>query len=213
MPAILENWFGGEEQGHAVADVLWGDVNPSGSLPITFPQSDQQTPITVRGDEEQYPGVNDRTEYREGVFIGYRGHQEFNLSPRWPFGHGLSYTAFGFSRLQTPSRVQRPESSQVQVSFTLRNRGRRRGTEIAQVYVGRLPTNAVRTPKRVLAGWAKATLDPGESRRVTATLDRRAFQYWDVNADRWVTPRGRVRIMVGSSVEDIELRGAVRIRP
>ena len=88
VPAILENWFGGEEQGHAIADVLWGDVNPSGSLPVTFPRSDRQTPITFRGDPLQYPEVNDQTQYQEGVFIGYRGYQKYGLAPSWPFGHG-----------------------------------------------------------------------------------------------------------------------------
>jgi beta-glucosidase len=211
VPAILENWFGGEEQGHAIADVLWGDVDPSASLPVTFPRSDRQTPITFRGDPLQYPEVDDQTLYREGVFIGYRGYQRYGLAPRWPFGLGLSYTTFRYSGLQVPRGRQSPGSGDVQVRFTITNTGNRRGTEIAQVYVGRLPTSAVDTPVRQLAGWARATLDPGASERVTVTLDKRAFSYWDVATHGWVTPPGRVRILVGASSADIRRSGAVTV--
>jgi beta-glucosidase len=211
VPAILENWFGGQEQGNAIADVLWGDVNPSGSLPVTFPRSDGETPITFRGDRLQYPEINDQTEYKEGVFIGYRGYKEFNLAPRWAFGHGRSYTSFRYSRLRVPQGAQTPGTGDVQVSFRLTNTGRRRGTEIAQVYVGKLPTTAVETPGRNLAGWARATLDPGESERVTVTLDPKALSYWDVGTDAWVTPAGRVRIQVGASAANIRLRNAITV--
>src|SRR3954467_8391707 len=163
--AILENWDGGEEQGAAIAEVLWGDVNPSGSLPVSFPRSDRQTPITFRGDPLQYPEVNDQTEYKEGVFIGYRGHEEFRMPPRWSFGHGISYTRFRYSRLRVRGGPQTPSAGHISISFRLRNTGPRRGTEIAQVYTGRLPAT-VQTPPRQLAGWARATLDPGESQRV-----------------------------------------------
>jgi beta-glucosidase len=208
--AILENWYGGEEQGRAIADVLWGDVNPSGSLPISFPRSDQQTPITFRGDPLQYPEINDQTEYREGVFIGYRGHEQFRIPPRWSFGHGISYTRFRYSRLRVPREPQNPSTGDISVSFRITNTGRRRGTEIAQVYTGRLPTS-VETPPKQLAGWARATLDPGESQRVTVTLDPDALSYWDTNADERVTPTGRVRIMVGASAQNIRLGGAIRL--
>src|SRR4029453_18267970 len=96
------------------------------------------------------------------VFIGYRGYDEFNLATRWAFGHGGSYTRFRYSRLRVPRGAQRPGTGNVNVSFTLTNTGRRRGTEIAQVYAGKLPTTAVETPGKNLAGWARATLDLGE---------------------------------------------------
>jgi beta-glucosidase len=211
VPAIIENWYGGQEQGNAIADVLWGDVNPSGSLPVSFPRSDEETPITFRDDPVQYPEVDDVTEYKEGVFIGYRGHERFGLRPRWPFGHGLSYTSFRYSGLQTPRTAVDPGTGDVEVRFRLTNTGPRRGTEIAQVYTGELPTDAVETSPRTLAGWARVTLDPGESRRVTVTLDREALSYWDVDADDWVTPAGRVRVLVGMSSRNIRLRGALRV--
>jgi beta-glucosidase len=211
VPAILENWFGGQEQGNAIADVLWGDVNPSGSLPVTFPRSDRETPITFRNDRLQYPEINDQTEYKEGVFIGYRGYEEFNLAPRWAFGHGRSYTSFRYSRLRVPRGPQTPSMGDVEVSFRLTNTGRRRGTEIAQVYVGELPTAAVETPAKNLAGWARATLDPGESERVTVTLDPKALSYWDVGTHAWATPAGPVRIQVGASATNIRLRNAITV--
>ena len=186
VPAILENWFGGQEQGNAIADVLWGDVNPSGSLPVTFPRSDSQTPITFRNDRLQYPEINDQTEYKEGVFIGYRGYDRFNLAPRWAFGHGRSYTSFRYSRLRVPRAAQTPGTGDVNVSFTLTNTGRRRGTEIAQVYVGKLPTTAVETrreeARRMGAGNPR-------SRRVTAR-HRHARPQGTLLLGRWNTRLG-----------------------
>ncbi len=203
--AVLQNWFGGEEQGNAIADILWGDVNPSGSLPITLPRSDDETPITFRNDPEQYPEVDDRTEYKEGVFIGYRGHDEFRIPVGYPFGHGLSYTKFRYSRLEVPRQPQTPGAG-IPVSFTVTNKGARRGTEIAQVYSGKLKAPVDTAPKQ-LAGWARVTLAPGESRRVTVTLDPKAFSYWGSYTHRWITPGGRVPIYVGGSSRDISLTG------
>ena len=210
--AILENWYGGEEQGHAIADLLWGDASPSGRLPVTFPRSDRQTPITFRGDPLQYPEVDDRTSYDEGVFIGYRGHQRLGIPARWPFGHGLTYTAFRYSALRLPETAVDPATGAATATFTLTNTGPRRGTEIAQVYAGPLPTRAVETPARALAGWARVTLDPGASRRVTVTLDPEALSYWDTAADARVTPAGPVRVVVGRSADAAALRGRMVLR-
>jgi beta-glucosidase len=207
--AILQNWFGGEEQGNAIADILWGDVNPSGSLPITLPRSNSETPITFRNDPVQYPEVNDRTEYKEGIFIGYRGHDKFRIPVGYPFGYGLSYTTFRYSRLEVPRQPQTP-SAGIPVSFTVTNTGARRGTEIAQVYSGKLPT-PVDTAQKQLAGWARATLNPGQSQRVTVTLDPQAFSYWGSYTHRWITPGGRVRIYVGGSEQDVSLSGRTTV--
>jgi len=191
--AILENWYGGEEQGHAIADLLWGDASPSGRLPVTFPRSDRQTPITFRGDPVQYPEVGDHTRYDEGVFIGYRGHQRFGIPTRWPFGHGLTYTAFRYSGLRLPKTPVDPATGAATASFTLTNTGPRRGTEIAQVYAGPLPTRAVDTPARALAGWARVTLEPGASRRATGSGrpgSCRACRTWPARR-RWRPRPGR----------------------
>jgi beta-glucosidase len=147
--------------------------------------------------------------FSEGVFVGYKGYEREGTRLQFPFGHGLSYTRFRYRGLST--RVRGGKAGDVRVRFTIRNVGRRTGREVAQVYVGPLPTS-VPTPPKQLAGFVKVNLDPRDRERVTVRLDRHALSYWDEAADRWVTPRGRVRVYVGSSVEDIRLAGSVRIR-
>jgi beta-glucosidase len=202
VDGVVDSYLAGQEQGNAIASVLFGDVNPSGKLPITLPRSEEQ-PERI-GIENPWSTRADLTvEYDEGVFTGYRGYDRADLSPLFPFGHGLSYTSFAYRNLQTST-----QGGAVQVRFTVRNTGRRTGAETAQVYVGELPT-AVPTPPRQLAGFAKVTLDPGDSERVTVTVSRRSLSYFDTDRSAWVTPGGRVPIYVGSSSRDIRLTGAV----
>src|SRR5438270_7274886 len=132
VPAVLECWYGGQEMGSALASVLFGDSNPSGKLPITFPRSDRETPLS---SPDQYPGVNGVAHYSEGLAVGYRGYDQLGLEPLFPFGHGRSYTSFAYSELKVePERSE--GNSTIQVSFTLTNTGSRVGAEIAQVYLG-----------------------------------------------------------------------------
>jgi hypothetical protein len=144
-------------------------------------------------------------DYHEGVFLGYRGYDRAGLDPLFPFGYGLSYTSFAYRNLATTR-----QGPNVQVQFTLRNTGQRTGAETAQVYVGQLPTS-VPTPPKQLAGFAKVTVDPDARERVTVTLERRAFSYFDETRGAWVTPGGRVPIYVGRSSRDIELTGSVSV--
>jgi beta-glucosidase len=204
VDAVVDSYFGGQEQGNAIASVLFGDVNPSGKLPITFPRSEGQ-PAQL-GIRNPWDTLNDLTvEYDEGVFLGYRGYDRAGLDPLFPFGYGLSYTSFAYRNLATTR-----QGANVQVQFTLRNTGERTGAETAQVYVGQLPTS-VPTPPKQLAGFAKVTLDPDARERVTVTLDRRAFSYFDETRGAWVTPAGRVPIYVGTSSRAIELTGSVSV--
>lgn len=206
--AVVDSYYGGQEQGNAIADVLFGDVNPSGKLPVTFPRSENQpkqlglTQPWERLRELEVP-------FTEGIFVGYRGYDEKRLDPLFPFGHGLSYTRFAYGNVTT--RPGSGSDAGVDVRFTVRNTGSRTGAETAQVYVGRLPTS-VPTPPKQLAGFAKVTLDPGERRRLRVKLDRRALSYFDGAENRWVTPPGRVPIYVGSSSRDIRLTRAVTVR-
>jgi beta-glucosidase len=205
VPAVLDAFYGGQEQGNAIADILFGDVNPSGKLPITFP-ADEDQPRQL-GIENPWDTIGQLDlPFREGIFVGYRGYDAKGLDPLFPFGHGLSYTTFDYGGLAVRARQRT-----VQVSFTLANTGRRTGAETAQVYVGRLPTPEA-TPPRQLAGFAKTTLAPDGQRRVTVTLARRAFSYYSETARDWVTPTGRVPVAVGSSSRDIRLTGSVAIR-
>ncbi len=143
--------------------------------------------------------------YDEGIFVGYRGYDRAGLDPQFPFGFGLSYTSFRYRKLAVTR-----QNGTVRVQFNVRNTGRRTGAETAQVYVGELPTS-VPTPPKQLAGFAKVTLDPRGRERVTVTLDRRAFSYFDAGRNTWVTPGGRVPIYVGSSSRDIRLTGSVTV--
>lgn len=197
---IVQAWYPGQEQGQAIADVLWGDVNPSGKLPATLPRSERQVPTTPEGVAE----------FRESIFVGYRGFLEDRVRPSYPFGFGLSYTDFRYRNLDTRSGNGR--GSRVSATFTVRNTGDRSGSEIAQVYVGRLPADDVPTPPRQLAGFVKVDLDPGESRRVTVKIPKQALSYWDTDSDAWVTPRGRTRIIVAPSSAETALSGSVRTR-
>jgi beta-glucosidase len=205
--AILDMWYPGQEGGRATADLLVGAAVPGGKLPVTFPAREADAPTAT--SPLRYPGVNGQEDYSEGIFVGYRWYDQQRIAPLYPFGYGLSYTNFGYRHLRV---LPGHHGALPRVRFTVTNTGRRTGTEVAQVYVGRLPTS-LPTPVKQLAGVARVTLRPGQSRTVTVSLDRLSLSYWDSQADRWVTPAGRVRMLVGSSSRNIQLRGTLTIRP
>ncbi|UQN09160.1 glycoside hydrolase family 3 protein [Deinococcus sp. QL22] len=204
VPAVLEAWYGGQAQGRAVAEVLLGDVNPSGKLPITFPMDDAATPLTSAA---QYPGQDGTVHYTEGVNVGYRGYDALGLEPRYPFGFGLSYTTFAYANL-TVSPQQHP-TDPITVAFNLTNTGTRAGTEVTQLYLKR----SGQTQK--LAGWARIPLAAGERRRVEITLHpdslERPFSTWEPETQRWEVISGRWTILVGSSARDLPLRGTLEV--
>jgi beta-glucosidase len=204
--AILDMWYPGQEGGPATADLLAGAAVPGGKLPVTFPAREADAPTAT--SPLRYPGVNGQEDYSEGIFVGYRWYDQQRIRPLFPFGYGLSYTSFGYRHLRVLGAKERIP----RVRFTVTNTGRRTGTEVAQVYVGRLPTS-LPTPVKQLAGVARVTLRPGESRIVTVSLDRRSLSYWDSQADRWVTPAGRVKVLVGRSSRNIGLRGTLTVGP
>lgn len=197
VPAVLQAWYGGQEQGNAVASILFGDVNPSGKLPVTAPVDDTKTLVTA---PERFPVDRLDSQFTEGIFVGYRGYEQFSITPQYPFGHGLSYTTFDYSNLRiTPTSV----------TLTVRNSGQVAGSEIVQVYAGALPAPVPTAPKS-LAGFARVPLQPGQSQDVTIALDPQSLSYWDVNSKKWVRPAGNVPILVGASSTDIRLRGTVQ---
>jgi beta-glucosidase len=205
VPAVLEAWYGGQNQGAALANILFGAVSPSGRLPVTFPVSMSQTPVSA---PEQYPGIGLDSLYTEGVFVGYRGFEEFGLTPKYEFGHGLSYTSFEYSNL----KVRSTGNARLSATFTITNTGDRAGSDTPQVYVGELPTDVVETAPKQLAGFTKVALEPGASQTVTIELDRDSYSYWDSYTDRWVTPKGDLDVLVGASSQDIRLDDTVRVK-
>jgi beta-glucosidase len=213
VPALLQAWYPGQEGGTALAEILLGDVNPSGRLPVTFERRWEDNPT----HDSYYPaeGTN-RVVYKEGIFVGYRGYEKNNTKPLFPFGHGLSYTTFRYSNLTvkpaTSGASNDPRGLPLyEVSFDVTNTGKREGADVAQVYVGDTHSKVAR-PAKELKGFAKVNLRPGETRRVTVALDARAFSYYDTDAKRWRTDPGDFDILVGRSSEQIELRGKATVK-
>ena len=203
--AVLEAYLGGQALGGAVADLLFGDANPSGKLAETFPAQLSDNPSFLN-----FPGEGDRVEYREGLFVGYRYYDKKQLKPLFPFGHGLSYTTFAYSRL-TVDRKELTDQDELHVSVNVKNTGRRAGKEIVQLYVRDVESSVIR-PIKELRGFDKVSLAPGEEKTVTFRLDMRSFAYYDVDAKRWTVETGEFDIMVGRSSERIELTETVTVR-
>jgi beta-glucosidase len=207
VPAIFEAWYPGQEGGTALAQLLFGDENPSGKLPVSFERRWQDNPVYAN----YYPAEDSKkVVYKEGLFVGYRHYDKSQKKPQFPFGFGLSYTTFAYKNLKVS-----PESGSadqpVQVSFDLTNTGSRPGAEIAQVYVGDQHSSVPR-PIKELKGFSKVLLNPGESKTVNLTLDRRAFSYYDVKSKNWVVDPGEFDISVGRSSAEIELTGKVTLK-
>jgi beta-glucosidase len=211
VPALIQAWYPGQEGGTALAQVLFGEVNPSGRLPVTFERRWEDNPAHA----SYYPAAADakHVEYKEGVFVGYRGYERNNTKPLFPFGHGLSYTTFKYSNLSINPVTGGPASSagpRYEVSFDVQNTGSREGADVAQVYIGDMHAKVPR-PAKELKGFAKVNLRPGETRRLVVPLDARALSYYDVSAKQWRAEPGDFEVLVGRSSERIELRGKLTL--
>ena len=215
VPSVLESWYGGEENGAAMASVLFGDVNPSGKLPVTFPLTETDTAANT---PQQYPGVGEMAHYSEGVFIGYRHYDQAGTTPLFPFGHGLSYTTFSYSNLAiAPAEACTAGAgatgtgpTRATVSFDVQNTGSRAGAEVAQLYLGFPMRSAVPEPPKWLRGFQKVFLQPGQITHVTLPVDQRALSYWDTTHSQWTVQPGPFNIMVGGSSRDIRLTGSMQ---
>jgi beta-glucosidase len=206
VAAVLEAWYPGEEDGRAVAAILLGDVNPSGKLPITLPRSAEDT---LAANPAQYPGVDGTVHYSEGLEVGYRAYTAHHIPPLFPFGFGLSYTAFRFDDL----RLAHPAGGDATaVSFRVTNTGQRAGAEVAQLYLGFPPIAEGNEPPLQLKGFQKVMLKPGESKTVSLNLDRRSFSYWSEKSHSWQVAGGDFQIMVGDSSANTPLTSTLTIR-
>jgi beta-glucosidase len=201
VPAILEMWYGGQEGGNAIADVLFGDANPSGKLPVSFVKEWKDSPAYGH-----YPGENLQVDYAEGIYVGYRYFDKQKVDPLFPFGYGLSYTKFDYSDLKvSPSEVS--SGKPVAVSVRVRNTGSRPGTEVVELYVHD-GHSSVDRPVQELKGFRRVSLAPGETRAVDFTLERSAMAYYSTVKKDWVTEPGQFDVLVGSSSRDIRMKGS-----
>jgi beta-glucosidase len=196
VPAVLYAWYGGQECGNAIADVLTGTVNPSGKLPTTIPMRYEDNAALPN-----YPGAGGEVHYKEGVFVGYRHHDSKDIDPRFAFGHGLSYTSFVYGSLD----VEQTGGGSVVASVDVTNVGDVAGKEVAQLYVSDLQATVPRPPKELKA-FQKVALEAGETKTVRFALDSRAFSFWD---GEWIVEPGVFDLLVGSSSRDIRARAAV----
>jgi beta-glucosidase len=204
--AILECWLSGQAAGGAVADLLLGVANPSGRLAETLPLRLQDNTSYLN-----FPGEAGHVRYGEGIFVGYRGYDALDFQVSYPFGHGLSYTTFGYADLNA-SVTGRPSEGDLSVTVTCRvtNTGDRRGKEVVQLYVGD-PEASVARPVRELKAFTKVELDPGESTDAGFTLTARDLSYWSTKDNRWVLEGGAFDIALGASSRDLRLTVTVQV--
>jgi beta-glucosidase len=201
VAAVLEAWYPGQTGGTALARVLFGDVNPSGKLPVTFPASDSQRPQQTTAE---YPGDGNDVYYDEGILVGYRWYDAEHQVPLFPFGYGLSYTSFRFSDLNV-----RSVRGQHVATVTVKNTGQRAGAEVAQLYVGFPPS--AHEPPRQLKAYAKVSLRPGEAQRITFVLDAQSLATWDNLSTGWTVHRGTYQLWVGDSSRHLPVHAKLTV--
>lgn len=201
VPAVLEAWFSGSEAGNALADVVFGAVNPSGKLPFTFPVRLEDNGAHALGE---YPGA-DKVKYNESIFVGYRWHDKEQLKPLFAFGHGLSYTAFAVGNVKADRTTLAPNGS-IRISADVTNTGDRAGAEVVQLYIGDEQSSLPR-PVKELKGFQKVSLNPGQTRTVTFEITPGMLHYYDDAKGAWVAEPGAFTAYVGAASDDI--RGTV----
>ncbi|ANE53402.1 glycoside hydrolase family 3 [Flavisolibacter tropicus] len=199
---ILQAWYPGMEGGNALAKILFGQVNPSGKLPMTFPKKLEDAPAHKLG---QYPGDSVNVYYYDDIYVGYRYYDTYKVDPQFAFGHGLSYTQFEYSNLKVQGT-----GKNVTVSFTIKNTGKLAGSEVAQVYVHQQKSLLPR-PEKELKAFDKVMLQPGQQKTVTLTLKEDAFQYYNDMQHKWVLEPGTFDILVGGSSKELKLNGKVTL--
>jgi len=200
VPAVVEAWYPGMEGGNALAGVLFGDANPSGKLPVTFPKKLADTPQAAFGPTA-YPGVNGTVTYAEGLLVGYRWYDTKHIEPLFPFGFGLSYTTFAYSNLKLV-----PDASGVTAQFDIKNTGAVAGAEVAELYV-HAQNSSVSRPDKELKGFQRVFLKPGETQTVFIPLKPGAFSFYRPDDKSWVAEKGDYQILVGGSSRDLPLQG------
>lgn len=207
VPAIMQGWFLGSEAGNALANVLTGKVNPSGKLPFSFPVKLSDNAAHALG---AYPGENGNVEYKEGLLVGYRWHDAKNIKPLFPFGHGLSYTHFSYSKLRMSAKEMKKGES-LTCTITLTNNGDRDGSEVVQLYLSDKKSALPRPPKE-LKGFQKVELKAGESREVSFVINEDLLQYYNDREQAWAAEPGRFEVLVGASSQEIKAKAVFDLK-
>jgi beta-glucosidase len=203
VPAIVQGWFLGSEAGNALAGVLVGDVNPSGKLTFTFPVK-----LTDNGAHalNEFPGTKTEVNYKEGVFVGYRWADAHQIKSLFPFGHGLSYTTFQYGKV-TANKTAMSAGDKITISVNVKNTGSRLGEEVVQLYISDLKSSVPR-PVKELKGFEKISLQPGQQKTVTFTVDKTALSFFDAAKHDWVAEPGKFEALIGASSADIKTKTA-----
>ena len=202
VPGVLQAWYPGMEGGNALAKIIFGTVNPSGKLPMTFPKKLQDEPAHKLGE---YPGDGVTVKYNDDLYVGYRYYDTYKVEPQFAFGHGLSYTTFAFNNLTVIKG-----DKQATVSFTIKNTGNTAGAEVAQVYVHQ-EKSALPRPEKELKAFEKVFLEPGQQKVITLTLNEDAFSYYNDKENKWVAEAGVFNVMVGNSSRSIKMKESVTL--
>lgn len=200
--SIVEAWYPGMEGGNALAHILFGDVNPSGKLPFTFPVKLEDAPAMKLGEYPSTPGNPLKETYKDDIWVGYRYYDTYQVKPQFAFGHGLSYTTFDYGKLTVQPGPQRAT-----VTLTVRNTGKTTGSEVVQLYVKDLKSS-VKRPEKELKAFDKVSLKPGEAKTVTMQLPATAFQFYDEAKKQWVLEPGQFEVQVGSASDDIRQKAS-----
>ncbi len=207
VPALLYAWYGGQEAGNGVADVLFGDVDPGGRLPTTIPMRAEDVPCQT-DDIASYPGAGGQVHYREDLLVGHRHYEAAGIAPRFPFGHGLSYAGFEIEALRVPESVD--GSTPVRIEVDLRNSSDRGGSEVVQLYLSDLSCRLPR-PDRELAAFQKTLLEAGEGTTVTLEIAPRALAFWDPAEHAFVFEPGTFEVHVGRSSADLKISASFEL--
>ena len=194
--AIIQSWFGGQEYGNSLADIIFGKVNPSGKLPTTFPKRIEDTPAFGC-----YPGENSQMDYEEKLLVGHRWYEKKNIKPLFPFGFGLSYTDFSFSNLE----IIKNDNYNIECKFEIKNAGMMDGSEVAQCYVS-FSNLTKDEPLKTLQSFKKVFIKKGNTMELKLALNKRSFSYWDIQEKNWIVRPGTYTISIGSSSEQIRLK-------
>jgi len=205
VSAVVEAWYLGQETGNAITDILFGFVNPSGKLPVSFPKKYEDNPTY-----NSYPGKDGKAEFKEGIYIGYRHYDKNNIEPLFPFGFGLSYTTFQYSDLKLSSKIME-QHGEIAVSLNVTNSGKVAGDEVVQLYIHDVKAGVDREVK-ALKGFQRVSLKAGESKAVSFKIDKSVLQFYDVNMKKWIAEPGEFEILIGASSRDIRLKDKFELK-